>query len=411
MSLAPRRFRYRAFDTSGHVIEGGIDALSQKDAADVLWRRGLTPFEMVAMRQDDDLPWWRRDIGGTGKPSRKAVAAFLREFATLADASFPVDASLRLLTQQAGSGKMKAVARDILEAVLNGSSLYDAFHLHHALFGDDCLAIVRAGEQGGQIASALSRIAGLQERRLLIREKIRSALIYPAILLGMSALSIGVIAGVLIPAIAPVFRDNGQSPPMMVAVFVQLGENGPVIVASVLAVAVSFSFAAFVLSRNARFRLVFSQLQLSLPLLGSALRDLNAERLARTLASLLQAGVPLLHGLLTTIDGIPSLAVRHELGRAAEAVRNGATLSSALRRHVSFAAPVLEMIAIGEASATLGPTLQRIADSNAWIMERKIDRAIGFLTPALTVLVASIIGGIVFATMSAVLSINDLALR
>lgn len=407
----PLRYRYRAISQHGDLTEGTLEAGSLQEAAELLWSRGLTPFDTTLARPADNLPWWRREIGRPKAPPAKAVASFTRAFAVLCDAGLALDATLRLLAAQTVSRPMKAVAEQLHASVLEGSSVSEALRGHPRVFGPDYLSIMRAGEQRGKIGEAMAEIADLLERRIAIGDRIRSALIYPCILLVMAAVSVVVIMGVLIPSIAPVFAENGQDMPTLIVFFQWVSDHWRTIGTFLLLAVLALTAVLYLCTRYERGRLMLSQAALVMPIVGEMLLNHHTERFARTLGSLLRAGVPMVQAYTGATDVVQSRALRASLGRALEDLQDGADLADALRTHSALPESALHMIAIGESSARLEAMLQLLVANMAYVVQQRTERLMTMLTPVLTVLIAGIIGGLVFTTMNAVLSINDLALR
>jgi general secretion pathway protein F len=411
MNTVLREYRYRALSQGGKISDGTVQANSRREGEEIIWARGLTPMEIYRAGQNEAVPWWRREIGFTRLPSAKAVTRFTREFAILLDAGIALDVALRLLTQQTACRSMRAAVQQLLTSVRDGSPISDSLGNQSAIFKPDYLTIVRAGEQAGTLALAFTEIADLLEKRTAIRDRIRSALIYPCFLLFMAALSVFVIFRILAPAIAPIFAQNGLKPPFIIALYLWLQNNWLPTAAIFAGLMLFLLFFIIAVYRSNRCRIVASRFALGAPLVGQMLLLYHTERFTRTFGALLRAGVPITQAFASASDIVRNRHLRAGLGKALAALREGATLAHALSMHSGFSQSAVQMIAIGEASARLEDMLQRLATNLAYTGQQRIDRLLIVLTPALTITIAVVIGAIIFTTMNAVLSINELAVR
>jgi len=403
-------FRYRAYALNGAFAEGTVEASSIDAANDALWLQGLTPFQMRAT-QDGDAKWWNRDIV-LGSGARSAdLMAFAREFAMLHAADIPLDDALRILKTQVSSVRLGALAESLLSAVLGGALLSDAMQKHSNVFPVDYVAVVRAGETGGTLSDVLAELAELLERRAEIRARVQSALIYPCMLVVLSLGTLAIIIGGLIPSIAPIFAQSGKPIPASVQLMLALRDNWfAIAIGGALIALGSFGVIATAIRKpEARQRL--DRLKLRLPAFGTFLLQQEAARFARTLGTMLKAGVPLIQATKSACDVVGNRHLSVGIERAIEAVHQGVALHRALRSETTLPATALQMIAVGEEAGKLDRMLMRVAMMLERQNQNSIDRFMSALTPALTVGIALMVGALIMPVMSAVLSINDLAGR
>ncbi|MGV2110972.1 type II secretion system F family protein [Agrobacterium salinitolerans] len=411
MTATAPHYRYRAFTSSGNIVEGEISARTPEEAEEILWSRGLAPLSTKLVSFEDNTPWWRREISLSRTPSREAVAAFTRELAILSEAGLPIDTTLKLIESETASRQMKAIIRHSGAAVIGGTALSEALRQYPSAFGSDYLSILRAGERSGNITHALNDIANLLDRRIAIRNDVRSALAYPSVLIVMALASIAVIMAVLVPAVTPILSQNGKEPPAFIAAFTWAQRHGAVLLAMIAGVSGCIGLLVFFAWKNNDIRLGIDGAVLGAPLLGPLVLMHNTERFARTLGSLLTAGVPIFQALSSANDVLQNRRMRYSVDEAMEALKDGASLADALGRYTKMPAIALQMIALGEASGKLEYMLSKLAANMANLVQRRINYVMMLLTPAITIAVSGLIGGLVFATMNAVLSVNDLALQ
>jgi general secretion pathway protein F len=402
-------FRYRAYGVRGDLAEGSIDAASQDAASEALWDQGLVPFRLRSAQESHE-PWWRRDLSGGARPKAADLAAFTREFSTLAAADIPLDDALRIVSEQQAAPRMRAIVKDLLAHVLNGATLSDAMQ-KHPVFPADYLSVVRAGEVGGTLGQVLEELADLLERRMEIRARIQSSLIYPAVLVGLSLVSLAAIIGGLLPSITPIFAENGKPVPPGIKMLVALQAHWVEITVLLIGLAFVLAVSAVTALRRPPVRLAFDRFKLRLPVLGPLILQQETARFGRTLGTLLKAGVPLIQAATSAQGVIGNRHIAAGLERTIEAIREGAALHLALAREAVLPSLALRMISVGEEVGKLDQMLKRVAVTFEQQTQRSIERFMTMLTPALTVAIAGLVGGLIMTVVNAILSINELAFQ
>jgi general secretion pathway protein F len=303
------------------------------------------------------------------------------------------------------------LANGLLKDVLAGSQLSEAMARRPEIFPSDYRAILSAGEAGGVTGKVLKQIAELLARRLEIRGKISSALVYPMILILMSLVSVVVIIFVLVPSISPIFTDAGLPLPGILHTFAQLQENW-----LSAALALSLAGAAGAVFRNKakhndEMMLGLDRLKYSLPVVGRLIQVREAGGFARALGTLLSARVPLMSAMQTARALVTNRHLNALYKRAIDRVPEGTPLHRAFDGTGLLPASSLRLVAVGEESGQLGPMLVQVATVLEGDLQRHIERMVGLLTPMLTLAIGGSIGALIMQVMSAVLSINDLAFQ
>jgi general secretion pathway protein F len=401
-------FRYRAYGMRGELAEGRIEAASPEAAGEALFMQGLTAFQMRAA-DSSAVPWWRRELFAAQGSRHAELATFTRELATLGAAEIPLDDTLRIVCEQAISPRMRTIAAGLLADVMNGATLSDAMQKHGEIFPADYLSMVRAGEIGGRTGEVLEELAELLERRLELRGRLNSSLIYPTVLVVMALASLGIIIGGLIPSIAGIFVGSGKPMPSGIAFLVALHAMWLEILIGVLSVAALAAVAAMAALRRPAVHLALDRLKLRAPALGSFLLQQETARFARTLGTLLKAGVPLFQAATSARTVIGNRHLAAGIEAAIESVREGVALHRALASATPLPAIAVRMISIGEEAGKLDRMLMRLAAAFESQGQRSVDRFMTILTPVLTVAIAVLVGSLIITVMNAILSINDLA--
>ncbi|HZP79823.1 MAG TPA: type II secretion system F family protein [Pseudolabrys sp.] len=403
-------FRYSAYGARGEFAEGKIDAATHDLATQLLWAQGLTAFQMQPIGAAE-TPWWRRELSVRRGSSPRELAAFTREFATLMGADIPLDDALRILCERGASSAMTTIAKDLRGGVLNGLALSEAMQKQPGVFAPDYLSMIRAGEIGGHLGSMLGELADLLERRAEIRARMRSALVYPALLLVLATASLGVIIGVLVPSVVGIFDGSGRPLPTVLGLAMALHAHWLEII---LGITVSGGLAGAAVHRawtGPATRAQAERRLLQIPFVGALVLDQETGRFGRVLGTLLKAGVPLLSASLSARAIVHNGHLGRGIDRAIDRIREGAALHQALQQETMLPALALRMIAVGEEAGKLDVMLMRVAIMFEQKTQRTAERLMTVLTPLLTIVMACVVGGLVMAVIDAVMSINDLAFR
>jgi general secretion pathway protein F len=418
-------FQYKAYTAQGVVTAGTIVADGLDAAIDALYGSGLTPFETCGLsgesvgRTSQSLashakagaPIWKRELFGSNRFSLKELTAFTVELASLTNSGLPLDAAFRIIAGPGASPKTVRLANGLLKDVLAGSQLSEAMARRPEIFPSDYRAILGAGEAGGVTGKVLQQIADLLARRLEIRGKVLSALVYPAILVLMSLVSVLVIVFVLVPSISPIFIDAGLPLPGILNTLADLQENwlrtSILVMAGVVAGAMLWKKAR----QNADLMLGFDRLKFSLPVVGKMIQIRDAGGFSRALGTLLGARVPLMSALQTARALVTNRYLSGLYQQAIECVPEGTPLHLAFGGMGLLPPTSQRLVAVGEESGQLGAMLIQVATVLEGDLQRQIERMVGLVTPMLTLVIGGSIGGLIMQVMSAVLSINDLAFQ
>jgi general secretion pathway protein F len=403
-------FRYQAYGLDGEFAEGNIEAISADLASELLWAQGVTPFKINALGQSTTT-WWKREIFSSAKVKRKDLVSFTRQFVTLSAAEIPLDDTLRILSDQATSPAARSLVQALLSDIQNGATLSEAMQRQPGVFATDYISIVRAGELGGKVSEVFSELADLLERRMEVQGRIQSALVYPCILVVLSLVALSVIVGALVPSIAPMLAEGGKPMPVTIQFLLTVQSSWMEILAGGTVAAIAAVLAITTALRRPGSREALDRYVLKLPVVGPFLMHQETARFARTLGTMLQAGVPLLQA---TNAAKAVVGNRHLVGTmetAIESIGQGVALNRALRDQTGLPDIALRMISVGEESGKLDRMLTRVAIMFEQQTQRGIERFMSMLTPLLTAAIAMLVGALILPIMNSVLSINDMAFR
>jgi len=405
------RFRYSAFTAAGLIERGEIDCSTRADSLSVLSARGLVPFESLEAEGPPTAGQRASLRGRSRRLQLKIYADLTRELSVLLAADIPLDASLRLLVQQAANKRLAALAERLLAAVTAGQPLSRAIADADPEAPAMLASLLRAGEARGALAPTLVDLASFFESRIEMQGKIRSALTYPIILCITALGAVAVIIGVLVPAVMPIFTESGAPPPLILSVAQQLGsiitQQGHLVAIGMIAVV----FSASMLLRRPGIRAAIDRAALAMPGIGPLVRQRSTALFARTLGTLLRNGVSLLPALEIATSAVPSPAVRAAITQAAERVKEGGRLADSLAQTGRFSDLALRFVAVGEEASKLDSMLLHLADLTAKESQRSIDRVMTLVSPLLTIGIGALIGGLFVSVVRALLSVNEMVLH
>lgn len=397
-------FDYVAVDVAGRTVSGAVTARDETAARAALTRRRLTPLEVgPAAAAPSTAPARSARLGG------RALALMTRQLAALIAAT-PLEESLRLLAAQAERPSERQVLAGVHAGVLEGRRLADAMGLQGRAFPPLYRAMIAAGEASGALQPILVRLADGLERDQQVQGKILTAVIYPAVLAVVAFGVIGILMTFVVPKVVDQFADMNQTLPLLTRAVIGVSDlmrNWGWLIALILSIGIGGLIVAL---RNPSFRLRFDAALLRLPLIGRLTRDIHAARMARTLSSMIAAGLPVLEGLTITARTVPNRALRRSTEQMAEAVREGGGLSAAMRRAGVFPPILTHMTASGENSGRLETMLDGAAD----YLEREFAAftavMLSLLEPAIIVVMGGVVALIVLSILLPILQINTLAM-
>ncbi|AEG15541.1 Type II secretion system F domain protein [Desulfofundulus kuznetsovii DSM 6115] len=353
----PRVFKYRARSLSGRVVSGRVEADSQSAAILLLREKNLF---VVDIRPESGPSFNLRKLLGL-KIKTRDLAVFCRQFATMSEAGIPLLRCLHILVQQTESKPLRRVLEDVLAGVQKGKGLSEAFSAHKDLLPEILINMVAAGEVGGTLDQALGRLAVHFEKENELREKIKSAMTYPLLVTGMAFLAVIALLIIIVPIFVDIFNQMGATLPLPTRILI--GVSSFLIrywYALPIMLGALFLGARRLLATEGGKR-VFDQMLIRLPVFGALVQKGVVARCARTLATLLRSGVPLIKSLETVEKVAGNTLAAREIAAARESIREGERIAPVLANSQIFPPMAVNMIAVGEESGNLDDLLEKLA--------------------------------------------------
>lgn len=401
-------FAWRAIDAKGREQEGQVTAADEPAARAALSAKGLHVVALGPGKPRGDaapalLAGWRQ----RKSLSAKQLALLTRQLATLTEVA-PLEESLRTLMRQLEGEAPRRIVGQVHAGLVEGRALAEAMAREPKSFPPLYRAMVAAGEQTGALTPILDRLAQLLERQAEVRGKLIAALAYPIVL---ALVAVGVVAALMIfvvPRVVEQFADTGQQLPFLTRAVIALSDflaGWWWLLAAVVALVL---LAAVQLLRQPQIRRRFDAWLLRLPLLGRLLRDLNAARFARTLATMVGSRLPLVEGLRLTVPTIRNQALAGATATLVEQVRAGGSLSAGLRDAGAFPPLLVYMTASGESAGRLEAMLERAADHLEQEFDRFTAATMALLEPVIIVIMGSCVALIILAILLPILQLQSL---
>ena len=394
-------YRYRALNPQGKLVRGVLEGDSERQARAQLRGQSLRPVEVaVANRQEAQgasatgrLPMLRRRI------SAGDLAMVTRQLATLVESNLPIDEALRAAAEQSRSPRIKGMLLQVRSRVAEGHTLAYAMGEFPQAFNDMYRAMVNAGEHAGYLGPVLQQLADYTEQRQYTGQKLKMAMIYPFILVGVAIAVVVALMVFVVPELVGIFAHSRRELPLLTRGLIATSDFFRDYAHWVLLGLVALVFAVRRLLRNPRRRKRWHRFLLRVPGLSHLLVALDTSRFASTLSILMSSGVPLLDSLRIAGQVLTNLVLREDSEAVAERVQEGSSLHRALQQSGHFPPMMVHMVASGETSGELETMLDRSARNQ----ERELEMTLGTLMNLFEPLMVVFMGGMVLTIVLAIL--------
>jgi type IV pilus assembly protein PilC len=396
------KYLYIAVNDQNKSIDGSVDAANRSAVISSLKEQGLRP---ISVKEEHTGVSGKLNIGKKIKGNKVRsddLVIFTRQLSAMVSAGVPLLRALNSLEQHTESAGLKKVLTSVIEEVQDGAALADALSKHPNVFSDVYINMVRAGEAAGILDEILKRLAMQQEKNATIRKKVKSAMTYPMVLVGITILAFFGLMLFVIPQIGTILTDLGgpeaKLPDLTLAMLAISGfmTSYWYILFPALAGAV-FLFMRYLKTPAGKSQL--HHVVLKIPGLKGIIVKIAVARFARTFSALMGAGVAVLEALTVTSRAVGNVVYEKALTDAAEAVKNGATLSSVIGENPLFPAIVSQMLAVGEETGQTDTVLVKVADFYEEEVDVAIDGVSAIIEPVMIVIMGGMVGLIAASVM------------
>lgn len=404
-------FHFVAVAAGGSEKKGVIEADSEKHARQLLRDKSLMPLQVKPAHQKKTagnkkslLSLFARKRGMSAQES----ALFTRQFATLLAAGMPVEECLLAVAEQTEKPAIKAIILAVRGKVMEGHTLATSLGEHPDSFTSLFCATIAAGERSGHLDKVLLRLADYTEQQAAMRQKLKTALIYPVMIVLVAFGIVGFLLEYVVPKMIAVYSNLKQSLPFMTEVLIGISnyarDYGLYVL---LMIVIGFFLFRRAINKNALLREKWHFFVLRLPLFGHGAKTADTARFARTLSILTAAGVPVLEAMRISAQLINIIPIRKTVENAVHRVREGAAIHLALKHTTYFSPMSIHMIASGESSGQLESMLERVAKHQEDEISRTIEVALALFEPAIILIMGAVVLFIVLAVLLPIFQLNQ----
>jgi general secretion pathway protein F len=401
-------FEYKALDSSGNSIQGIIDADDPGEARSKLRRQAIYPTELW---QEGTAPVISREVDWGGiwqRISKREIAVFTGQLATLLEAGIPLVDSLSSLVEQLQDKTLKRVIADVRERVGEGSSLSAALSKYPETFSNLYVNMVKAGEKSGALEKILRRLADYAESEVVFRNRLRAALAYPLLMVLVGVGVLFFLFSFVIPMVTRVFAETDRALPLLTVTLISISDFLRAYWwLTLLGLGAILGAGKWFLSKE-KGRLLRDRLKLRIPLLGSLFRDMAIVRFSRTLGTLVGSQSSILSSLDIVKDVVGNTVFSHALAAARDEVGEGGNIANPLKKSRLFPPMVIRMIAVGEESGDLEGMLFKVAEAYDNEVQTKVSTFISLLEPLIILGMGLVVGFIVLAVLLPIFEMNQI---
>jgi general secretion pathway protein F len=392
-------YRYRALNLDGKLVRGVVEGDSERQVRAQLRGQSLRPVEVAeASRALQERSTWRFSLPGT-RVGAGDLAMLTRQLATLVQSNLPLDEALQAAAQQSRSNRIKGMLLQVRSRVAEGHTLAYAMGEFPQVFNEMYRAMVNAGEHAGYLGPVLEQLADYTEQRQYTGQKLKMAMIYPFILVGVAVAVVVALMVFVVPELVGIFAHTSRELPLLTRGLIVASDFFRDYGLWLLLGLVLLVILLRRLLRNRQRRERWHRFLLKVPGLSRLVIALDTARFASTLSILMASGVPMLDALRIAGEVLTNLVLRADSQAVAERVQEGSSLHRALQQSGHFPPMMVHMVASGEASGELETMLERAASNQ----ERELEMTLGTLMSLFEPLMVVMMGGMVLTIVLAIL--------
>lgn len=399
-------FRYRALNSEGKLVKGVQEGDSERQVRTSLRSQQLRPVEVAPATVQFSGPKLGRLFQTHVSPAELALVT--RQLATLVQSGLPLDECLQAVAEQTRKAKTKGLLLQVRSRVSEGHALAYAMGEFPQVFSDMYRAMIRAGETAGFLGAVLEQLADYSEQRQYTQQKLKMAMIYPFILLGVAVAVVVALMVFVVPELVGIFAHTNAELPLLTRILINSSDFIRSYGYWLLLGLVLTAMACNQLLRNEGRRRRWHQLLLATPGISGILTTVDTARFASTLSILMASGVPLLDSLRIAGEVLNNRMLRESSLDVAERVQEGSSLHRALQHSGRFPPMMVHMVASGERSGELETMLERSATNQERELEMALGTMMGILEPMMVVFMGGMVLGIVLAILLPIFELNTM---
>lgn len=399
------RFFYKAKKGPQEIIEGHIEAETEYTALSKLSQLGYYPIRV----EREDMQFREKSFYPSflvGRVRLRDMSIFTHQLSDLLGAGLTLLNALGVLYEQTENRYLKSIIQDIMGEVRDGAPLSQALSKHPRVFSGLFTSMVHSGEVGGVLEEVLRRVSQFYEKEEEVKSKIQAAMAYPILVSLVGLLTIFVLLSFVVPKLTVIFAEFGQMLPLPTRILVKTSDFFSQFWWLILAFIVLFVFLLTRINKTKEGKLWLDGFVMGIPFMGEFIKKVEIGRLTKSLATLLDNGVPILQSLEVVSDTVTNEVLKRELDRIRGQIRDGSSFAGAIGPSKHFPLFVKNMIAVGEEGGLLENSLHKVSDS----YERDTDRLVKIMTsliePLLILGMGAVVAFIVVAMLLPIFQIN-----
>jgi type IV pilus assembly protein PilC len=397
-------FKFQAVNSEGASIKDQVEALSSEEALEVIHSKGFYPTtikQVKAKALTESITGKKRKSSLSsltiGRVSDKQINPFTRQLSTLQNADIPIVQSLTILETQMKKGLLKKAVGEIIADIKGGDTLSIAMSRHPKVFDKLYVNIINAGEISGTLDTILERLATYREKMQRLKRKIISSMMYPAtVILASGAILTGIMI-FIIPRFAQMFEEMDVALPWLTTGLINVSNFLFIHWYSIFGIPIVFFIIFKLVRKIEKFRLITDRLKFKIPIFGKLINKSVVSKFARTLATLISSGVPILEALNNVKDIAGNMAMSKAVNQIHDSIREGESIAKPLRESKICEAMVVNMVEIGEQTGELDKMLSKIADSYDNDIDSIVESLTSMLEPFIVLFLGVTVGTIVVA--------------
>lgn len=390
-------FTYKAKDEKGKVKKGELSASSQAKVASTLRNQGMTPILIEEKAEGGGLKTEINIPGLSGRVSFKDTALFSRQFATMINAGLSLLRALSILADQSENAAFSKIILEVKSDVEQGTSLSQAMTKHPKAFNELYTSMVKAGEVGGVLDDTLLRLADTLEAQMALKNKIKSAMMYPIAVFGLVVLIVTAMLIFVVPMFEALYADLGGTLPLPTRILLLLSTAITSYWYLVILGSVGVFFAFRTWKNTEAGGAQLDAIKLKIPIFGKLIHKTAIARFAHTMASLTRTGVPILQAMDIVSETAGNAVVARAVQDVKFSVSQGESMAEPLANHPVFPTMVVQMIAVGEETGALDTMLEKVGDFYDAEVEAMVEGLTSLIEPLLIVLLGATVGGMLMA--------------
>jgi type IV pilus assembly protein PilC len=393
-------YRYTAFTNEKKVVQGNIESINLETAEANLYKAG---FKRILKLQEVSTGLdWKKLLTKPSSVSKEALLDFTLELSILTESGLTLLMALRQLERQSGNNTLKAIVAKLASDIQGGMQFHQALGMHPQTFSETYCSIMAANEKAGTLDAGLQQIAKQLRQQIAIKSQIQRAVTQPAIII---ALAIGVVilmAIVVLPTLADIFRQFGAQLPLTTRILIGFSDFVKEYKYAILVAIAVIIIIIVILLKQPSTKPVLDKLILRVPVLGQVINWNYTSQFSRTLSNLLGSGLLLPDSINILTRSLGNTYYRDSLSEVRKQVVQGQSLSTVMSQNKLFPPLLVEMVGVGEASGNLESALGTVADYFEARVEKRINRLTSLLEPALILCVGLIVGFIAVSMISTI---------